>query len=100
VEGIGFAGADIQGSKPIFARAVIDRVPLVRLIRAGLERCADGCLPGGFFRDVLARTFSEEETEQQLTMAVNWGRYAELYAYDAVADQFCIEPEEAEPGVA
>ena len=94
VEGIGFAGADIQESKRVFARAAIDRVPLVRVIRAGLERCADGCLPAGFFRDILRGSFREEEAEEQLETAVDWGRYAELYEYDSKAEQLCIEHEE------
>ena len=47
VEGIGFGGADIQESKRIFARAAADRVPLISVIRAGPERCADGCLQAG-----------------------------------------------------
>ncbi|HLI55852.1 MAG TPA: nitrate/sulfonate/bicarbonate ABC transporter ATP-binding protein [Actinomycetota bacterium] len=96
VEGVGFAGADIQESKQIFARAAIHRVPLVRVIRAGLERCADGCLPAGFFRDILRRSFSEAETSDQLDTAVNWGRYAELFEYEATAEQLCIEREPSE----
>jgi len=78
----------------VFARAAIDRVPLVRVIRAGLERCADGCLPAGFFRDILRGSFREEEAEEQLETAVDWGRYAELYEYDSKAEQLCIEHEE------
>jgi NitT/TauT family transport system ATP-binding protein len=102
VEGIGFGGADIQQSKRIFARAAIDRVPLIRVIRAGLERCADGCLQAGFFRDILRRSFGEEEATEQLEIAAQWGRYAELFEYDAMAQQFCIEREagEAEQGAA
>jgi NitT/TauT family transport system ATP-binding protein len=102
VEGIGFGGADIQESKRIFARAAIDRVPLIRVIRAGLERCADGCLQAGFFGDILRRSFSEEQATEQLEIAAQWGRYAELFEYDAKAQQFCIEREagEAEQGAA
>lgn len=93
VEGVGFAGADIQESKQVFARAAIERVPLVRVIRAGLERCADGCLPAGFFRDILRRSFGEEETADQIRTAIDWGRYAELYEYEAKAEQLCIQRE-------
>jgi len=99
VEGIGFGGADIQESKRIFARAAIDRVPLIRVIRAGLERCADGCLQAGFFRDILRRSFGEEQATEQLEIAAQWGRYAELFEYDAKTQEFCIE-REAEQGAA
>jgi NitT/TauT family transport system ATP-binding protein len=102
VEGVGFGGADIQESKRIFARAAIDRVPLIRVIRAGLERGADGCLQAGFFRDILRRSFGEEEATEQLDVAAQWGRYAELFEYDATAQQFCLEREAggAEEGAA
>jgi NitT/TauT family transport system ATP-binding protein len=91
VEGIGFAGADIQESKRAFAHAVRERVPLVRLITSSLERSADGRLPSGFFRDLLRRSFSEEESSRQLELAIDWGRYAELYSYDASREEFEIE---------
>jgi hypothetical protein len=78
VEGIGFAGADIQESKRAFAHAVRERVPLVRLITSSLDRSADGRLPAGFFRDLLRRSLSEEESSRQLELAIDWGRYAGL----------------------
>jgi NitT/TauT family transport system ATP-binding protein len=94
VEGIGFAGADIQESKRAFAHAISERVPLVRLITSSLERSADGRLPAGFFRDVLRRTYSEEESSTQLELAIDWGRYAELYSYDASRQEFALDQDE------
>lgn len=88
-----FAGADIQASKRIFAHAVLDRAPLVRAIVAGLERAADGTLRTGFFREVLRRSFSETETERQLEIAIDWGRYAEQFAYDASREEFVADPD-------
>jgi NitT/TauT family transport system ATP-binding protein len=95
IEGIGFAGADIQESKQVFARAARERVPLVRVIVSSLERSADGRLPAGFFRDILGRGFSEEETADQLEHAIDWGRYGELYSYDASHAEFWLEGDEA-----
>ena len=74
-------------------------MPLIRVIRAGLERCADGCLQAGFFRDILRRSFGEEQANEQLEFAAQWGRYAELFEYDAKTQQFCVE-REAEQGAA
>jgi NitT/TauT family transport system ATP-binding protein len=88
-----FAGADIQVSKRIFATAVLDRAPLVRTIVTGLERSPDGTLRAGFFRDVLRRSFSEAETDRQLDIAVDWGRYAEQYSFDADHDEFVLDPD-------
>ncbi len=91
--GATFAGADIQASKRIFARAVLDRAPLVRAIVAGLERAGDGTLRSGLFRDVLRRSFSEAEVQRQLDVAIDWGRYAEQYAFDADHEEFVADPD-------
>ena len=48
---------------------------------------------GGFFRDILRRSFGEEQATEQLEFAAQWGRYAELFEFDAKAQQFCIERE-------
>ncbi|HMH90412.1 MAG TPA: AAA-associated domain-containing protein, partial [Streptosporangiaceae bacterium] len=78
-----FAGASIQQSKEIFARAGLDYAPLVRTIYRALRGSLDGNLPIGFFTDILRTSFSEEDAASQLEVAMDWGRYAELYAYDA-----------------
>ncbi len=86
-----FAGASIQDSKEIFARASLDRAPLVRTIYRALRGSLDGTLPAGFFTDVLRTSYGEDEASRQLDVAVNWGRYAELYAYDATRGQIIRE---------
>ena len=101
-----FAGASIQDSKEIFARACIRRAPLVRTIYRALQGSLDGNLPAGFFTDILRTHFGEEEASWQLDVAVNWGRYAELFAYDAARGQIIREeqgigatlPDLPEPG--
>ena len=86
-----FAGASIQDSKEIFARASLQRAPLVRTIFRALRGSLDGNLPAGFFTDVLRTSVGEDEAARQLDVAVNWGRYAELYAYDATSGQIIRE---------
>jgi NitT/TauT family transport system ATP-binding protein len=78
-----FAGADIQQSKQIFRDAALERVPLVRRIRRALEHSSDGGLREGFFLDLLHGHYSPDESRAQLDTAIDWGRYAELYQYDA-----------------
>jgi NitT/TauT family transport system ATP-binding protein len=41
-----------------------------------------------FFHDVLDEQFSEEETLRQLETAISWGRYAELFDFDAGRRRF------------
>jgi NitT/TauT family transport system ATP-binding protein len=86
-----FAGASIQDSKEIFARASLQRAPLVRTIFRALRGSLDGNLPAGFFTDLLRTSVGEDEAARQLDVAVNWGRYAELYAYDATTGQVIRE---------
>ena len=46
--------------------------------------------------DVLRRGFSPQEARSQLDTAIDWGRYAELFAYDDQEGTFYRES----PGVA
>ena len=41
-----------------------------------------------FFHDMLDEQFSEEETLRQLETAISWGRYAELFDFDAQRRRF------------
>jgi NitT/TauT family transport system ATP-binding protein len=86
-----FAGASIQDSKEIFARASLDRAPLVRTIYRALRASQDDILPSALFTDILRTSYSEEDSARQLDVAVNWGRYAELYDYDAARGQIIRE---------
>src|SRR5580693_2044724 len=86
-----FAGASIQDSKEIFARASLDRAPLVRTIYRALRASQDDILPSALFTDILRTSYSEEDAASQLDVAVNWGRYAELYDYDAARGQIIRE---------
>ncbi|WP_237694162.1 nitrate/sulfonate/bicarbonate ABC transporter ATP-binding protein [Streptomyces sp. SID2888] len=93
--GTAFAGADVQESKKIFAEAAL-RAPLVRLITSSLRQNPDGTLRAGFFRDVLSHHFTAEQVTRQLETATDWGRYAELYSYDAEPEEYHLD--ENDPG--
>jgi hypothetical protein len=56
-------------------------------IRAEL---AVGTLREGFFLDLLRRGFSDEEARKQLDIAIDWGRYGELFEYDAESGQLVL----------
>jgi NitT/TauT family transport system ATP-binding protein len=90
-DGRSFVKADIDTSKAIFARQAKTRAPLVRAICSSLESTKDGTLGEGFFLDLLRRGFSEEEARRQLDLAIDWGRYAELYDFDANIGQLRLE---------
>ena len=82
-DGQAFAQADIQNRKAIFRKAVLANVPLFRQIEQSLKAKTDRTLSDEFFHDLLDEHFSEDETHRQLETAIQWGRYAEIFDYDA-----------------
>jgi NitT/TauT family transport system ATP-binding protein len=86
-----FAEADITRRKKLFSQAVLARVTLIQQIRNALERKSDHTVPMEFFRDILDEHFSQEEAERQLETALNWGRYAEIFSYDAESDRLFLD---------
>ncbi len=90
-EGRVFVAASILDSKKIFAKLARERAPLVRAICNALETTDDGTLGEGFFLDLLRRGFSEEEARAQLSIAIDWGRYGELFDFDVNTGQFSLE---------
>jgi NitT/TauT family transport system ATP-binding protein len=97
-DGRTFVAADILESKEIFAQRARERAPLVRAISNALEATNDGNLDEEFFLDLLRRGFSEEEADQQLKIAVNWGRYGELFDFDANTGQLTLDHAPATQG--
>ncbi|MFI6516612.1 nitrate/sulfonate/bicarbonate ABC transporter ATP-binding protein [Spirillospora sp. NPDC050679] len=88
--GEAFSTADLQESKSVFREAAMG-APLVRAIRTSLERSRGGRMPAGFFRDLLARHFTGEQVTGQLDVATDWGRYAELYTFDANEGRYQLD---------
>ena len=88
--GAEFANAEILRQKEIFREAAVENVLLLRQIVRALEAKSDGTVPEEFFHDMLDEQFSEEETLRQLETAINWGRYAELFDFDAARRRFVL----------
>lgn len=76
---------------PLFAAAAAARAPLIGAIVKALSATKDGSLRKGFFLDLLRRGFSAEDARRQLDTAVDWGRYAELFEYDAEHGELVLE---------
>jgi NitT/TauT family transport system ATP-binding protein len=89
-EGRAFAQADIQERKVIFRKAVLANVPLLRQMEQSLKAKADRTLSAYFFLDILDEHFSEDEARRQLETAIQWGRYAELFDYDAATGKLTL----------
>jgi len=91
-QGMEFAEADIVGRKHLFRGALLHNAPLMQQIRNALERKADRTLPLDFFRDIWDEHLSQADVQRQIDTALNWGRYAELFAYDSETDRLMLEP--------
>ncbi|WP_436981993.1 AAA-associated domain-containing protein [Streptomyces sp. enrichment culture] len=59
------------------------RAPLIHAIAQALRTAPGHTLREDFFLDLLHRGFTPEEARTQLGIAIDWGRYAELYDYDS-----------------
>lgn len=89
-EGEAFAKGDIQERKKIFRAAVLANVPILRQMEQALKAKANRTLPAEFFQDLLDEHFSEDESRRQLETAIHWGRYAELFDYDAASGKLTL----------
>ena len=78
-----FATTTILRSKDLFRQKALERVPVISSIVHTLQQKADGSLRSDFFLDIWDDDFPSEEAERQLATAVDWGRYGELFEYDA-----------------
>ena len=88
--GTEFANSEILRQKELFRQAALANVLLLRQIRRALESKSDHTVPEDFFLDMLDEQFSEEECLRQMETAVTWGRYAELFDYDAGRRRFVL----------
>ena len=85
-----FAEASILARKEIFATR-IRRLPIVRWLLALLRASDRQRLQRDVLSTALELEFPPEEAERQLETIANWGRYAELLAYDDDDDIFYLE---------
>ena len=81
-EGKAFVDADILERKKIFSIHLKKYVPLARYIYDQLVRHPRHRALEENFLSLLEDYFSESEAERVLRTVIEWGRYAELYAYD------------------
>lgn len=81
-EGREFVEADIQERKRLFSIHLKKYVPLARYILDQLERHPRHRALEENFLSLLEDYLSESEAERVLSTVIEWGRYAELFAYD------------------
>ena len=86
-----YAEAETDQRKQLFAQQLQNHVPIVAHIRRVLDDRASHQAPARRFRDELEDFMSEDYADQTLRSVIQWGRYAEVFAYDENADQFSLD---------
>ena len=81
--GADFAQATILTSKDLFRRQALEHAPIVATIVKTLGEKENRSMRADFFLDLLDEYYPQDEAQRQFATAVDWGRYAELFEYDA-----------------
>lgn len=86
-----FAEADTLSKKELFREMALNNIQLIKQIVQVLSQTAKHRISEDFFIGILENHFTEEEAWNQLETAIDWGRYAELFAYDYDTGELYLE---------
>ena len=89
--GRSYAAADMLARKQIFAEALLKHVPLAAHIRRVLDERPGPRAPAARFLREIEDYLSEEEAERVLDTVIDWGRHAEIFAYDYDSEVLSLE---------
>ncbi len=86
-----FSEADLQARKHLFAEQLLATIPLARHIRYVLDEKPNHRISEERFLTKLEDYLSDKEAERVLRTMIDWGRYAELFAYDFNSGMLSLE---------
>ena len=89
--GKAFGDADILERKKIFANHLLKYIPLAYYIRHILDERPEHKASENRFLNELEDYLSGEVAEEVLKILIEWGRYAEIFAYDYNTGQLSLE---------
>lgn len=89
--GMDFANADILARKQIFSQHLLAHVPLAKHIVNTVKADGDQRVTVRHFTNEMKETLSDQEAERVLKVVIEWGRYAEIFAYDHNAGVLSLE---------
>jgi NitT/TauT family transport system ATP-binding protein len=90
-----FAELDPQSRKTMFAQHLLASVPLAQHIKRVLDERPGHRAPRIRFEQELEDYLSDAAAEETLDAVIDWGRYAEIFAYDDQAEMFSLEDPKA-----
>lgn len=83
--------ADILQRKQLFAKHLLNYIPLAKHIREVLDNHPNHRISEKEFLDELEIFLTEDESHKLLKTMIDWGRYAEIFAYDYDTGIFSLE---------
>jgi NitT/TauT family transport system ATP-binding protein len=86
-----FAELETQTRKEIFSHHLLASVPLAQHIKRVLDERPGHRAPRIRFEQELEDHLSDAAAEETLDAVVDWGRYAEIFAYDDQTEMFSLE---------
>ena len=96
VLGRGFAEGDMEARRKLVREAMLANIQLIQRMTSALAGKRDHTMPMEFFRDILDESYSDAQTQHQVETALDWGRYAGIFNYDAAKDALTL-PEPVTP---
>ena len=81
----------MQQRKQLFAQRLLEKVPLARYIRRVLDDKPGHRVSEERFLSKLEDFLTEKEADRVLRTMIDWGRYAEIFAYDFNAGILSLE---------
>jgi NitT/TauT family transport system ATP-binding protein len=86
-----FIEGDIDERKHLIRQSILDNIRLVQQIKRLLDANPSQRISEDLILEILEVNFSPEESKKQLKMAIDWGRYTELFGYDEPAGAIYLE---------
>lgn len=95
--GLEYADAGTQQRKAIFRAHALRNIPLIAHILGVLQARPNGRAPRVRFEAELEDHLSENVALETLDVAIEWGRYAEVYEYDDASQWLLLEQPQTAP---
>lgn len=86
-----FSDADTLEKKEIFREAALNNIQLIKQILQVLHSTSKHRMSEAFFTEILENHFTVDGAWNQLETAIDWGRYAEIFAYDYHTGELYLE---------
>lgn len=86
-----FVESELDHRKALFRTQLVARVPITALIKRVLDERPTHRAPAARFQEELEDHMSADFAERTLEAAIDWGRYAELYAFNEQSGELSLE---------